>query len=144
MTPARLARAKERQDRMIARIALLICLVAGAAWPARADHDHQAGTWGSLLPPEHPGDRGGVPMVAPPVVIAPLFDAAPRRLPNLCLQAVDTPDGWRRFYDGACLDRHGRAGDLPRVCRVRLTTWGAIRRGYDAQCLFDAGYLREE
>ena len=134
-----------RQDLMIGRIAILVFLLAGVALPARADHDHRPRTWGSLLPQVHRGADAGAPRRAPPVVVAPLFGGTgPRRLPNLCLQAVDTPDGWRRFYDAPCLLQHSRADDLPRACRVRLTTWGGVRQGYDAQCLFDAGFLRED
>ena len=83
---------------MIGRIAILVLLGAAAGLPARADHDHRQGAWGGLLPPVNHGTGPGAPMVAPPVVVDPLFGAATTRpLPNLCLQAVDTPDGWRRF-----------------------------------------------
>ena len=130
---------------MTGRFATLLLLLASLAAPAQADHDGRTGTWGSLLPPVHHGAYDHAPVLAPPVVVDPLFGAAtPRRLPNVCLQAVETPSGWRRYYDRSCLGRHARADDLPRHCRVSLTTWGAVRRGYDAQCLFDAGYQREE
>ena len=129
---------------MIRTIASLALLAAAIAAPAQADHDGRTGAWGSLLPAVHHGPKDRTPMVAPPVVIAPLFGTiAPRRLPNRCLQAVETPTGWQRFYDATCLIQHGQAHDLPRACRVRLTTWGAVRQGQDAQCLFDAGFLRE-
>ena len=120
---------------------MTLCIMV-CAIPVRADHDHRPGSWGSLLPPRTHADSSGAPQFAPPVIV----DRRPQRadpLPNLCLQAVDTPDGWHRYYDSDCLyDQHVWLVDLPRDCRVRLTTWGGTRDGYDAQCLFDAGFRR--
>jgi hypothetical protein len=135
---------------MLRIVALFFILVSGAALPAQADHDTRRGDWGSFLPPrDHHGpdrDHDGPPYRAPPVVADPVIGLGHhgRSLPNICLQAVETPDGWRRLYDQDCLS--GRSAvyfDLPRDCRVRLVTWGDTRRGYDAQCLFDAGFRRE-
>ena len=131
---------------MFRLIGLFIVLAAAAGLPAQADHDRDRGAWGSLLPPElQRHDPADMPLRAPPVVVAPMFGHGHdnRVLPNVCLDAVETPDGWRRFYDSNCLlVRSDAIPDLPRSCRVRLLTWGDTRHGYDAQCLFDAGFRR--
>ena len=130
---------------MIRLISFSVLLSLGLAAPALADNDPI--DWRSLFS-TGTGQRG-VPLQAPPVVIAPPpalpLDPYPthrrRSLPAACLDSVETPDGWRRFYDEGCLASfERRASDLPQSCRVRLLTWGDVRRGFDPACLRDAGY----
>ncbi|MFZ3582848.1 hypothetical protein ACOI1H_11830 [Loktanella sp. DJP18] len=129
---------------MIRTAATLLLLCGGMTQPAWAD---QAIDWRGLLQGQGNGIDGPhrgpmAPMVAPPVVV----DRHPglhhgRDLPSRCLQSVETPDGWHRLYDSACLsNRLGAEARLPRICRVQLVTWGGIRDGYDPQCLDDTGF----
>ena len=126
-------------------IPVILATIVGVA-PAWAERDPT--DWRSLMRSSghlkgSPDAGSGVPLLAPPVVVAPANGVGSGRpaLPGACLVGLDTPDGWRRIYDGTCLaDHHAVRMPLPAICRASLVTWGDVVEGYDPRCLERAGY----
>lgn len=62
-------------------------------------------------------------------------------LPRACLARVETRIGTQRILGRNCLRRNDvNVRNLPRDCAVRLRSNGHVRRGFDPQCLRDAGF----
>lgn len=62
-------------------------------------------------------------------------------LPRACLTRVETRFGTHRILGRNCLRRNDvNVRNLPRNCAVRLHSNGNVRRGFDPQCLRDAGF----
>ena len=74
----------------------------------------------------------------------PRHDRSSRRaqvLPRACLTRVETRFGTHRILGRNCLRRNDvNLRSLPRDCAVRLRSNGNVRRGFDPQCLRDAGF----
>lgn len=103
----------------------------------------------------HDADRtwrrghGNAPMIAPPVVVEPRFEAPPERrwfkdrrsVPTACLRRFDTRYGPQSIYGTPCLQEWSRlARFLPESCHVRIMTHVGVRDGYDPACLRAQGY----
>lgn len=74
----------------------------------------------------------------PPPLIPPLTSRPDSWLPGACaVRAAGTT-----YYTESCLRKMGVRGSLPQSCVRRLSVGGRADRGYEADCLRRAGYLR--
>jgi len=64
-------------------------------------------------------------------------------LPDACMETVRVRSRHVDVYNARCLERSGYRS-LPQYCQVPMRTDRGERRSFLAQCLYDAGYQREQ
>jgi hypothetical protein len=132
-------------------VALAFTGMAASTTAARADNDNLhrfLGGAAALLiignilenQQQHPGYYGHVPptrhVIAPPVV---------HRLvaPSTCYSRFRGPNMNMRGFGAHCLTSHTpHYAYLPNSCLERVFTYQGWRQVYDAQCLYDHGWVR--
>lgn len=133
MTLTRLtARASRRLTALTAAGALALAGLAASAAPARANDD--------LI-------RFLLGAAAVGIIISAIDNNAraqpgtvrPGELPGVCLETIRVGRRTAEVYNGQCLSRSG-VHNLPARCEVSLRTDRGQRRGYEASCLYEAGY----
>lgn len=136
---------------LIVAAAITVTGVSLAA-PAKAGNDDLAkflfGATALVIIGKALDDRGHVTVVAPqpkpkPKKVYPHRKVRdPRALPSNCLRGVQTWNGKVSLMNKSCLKTHYRyTHSLPQTCAVRVHSNGAMRAGYNMQCLKQRGYF---
>lgn len=137
-------------------LSLALSGVMVSVTPARADHENlrrfiggvaAIALLGTII--ENQRDRRTDTTVAPhtphgPHNVAPQHRHVPHQLvaPSRCYNSYQGPHGIIRGFGAGCMQSSAYYSQLPAACLERVFTHRGWRNVYDAQCLYNRGWVR--